>query len=106
MGLGFNEEFQICLESCSSPEKYTTVPHHITANFGRGRGFFELGCGGTFVSGNTNQHYIFYPIFGYRLLPLTSNKMNFRFFGELPFSGIETDDVFFFPFGISFGWGF
>lgn len=48
VGLGYNEEFQfLCFPLCLSNEKYLTVPHHITANLGKERHFFEFGFGGT-----------------------------------------------------------
>lgn len=107
-GLGYNEEFQICIFGpCSSPpEKYLTIPHHITGNIGKGKHFFEFGLGGTIISGNTNQNYFLYPIVGYRVLPLNSNKVNFRVFGQIPFSGLETEDILFIPFGLSLGISF
>ncbi|MGB4291539.1 MAG: hypothetical protein WBJ37_01485 [Bacteroidales bacterium] len=41
LGLGYNEEFEFCIFGpCSPPEKYLTIPHHITGNIGRGRHFF------------------------------------------------------------------
>ena len=107
LGLGFNEEFKICLFGpCPPEEKYLTIPHHLTGNVGKGRHFFEFGLGGTIISGNTTQPYLFYPIIGYRILPLKSNKINFRVFGQIPFSGLETDDIVFIPFGLSLGISF
>jgi hypothetical protein len=107
LGLGYNEEFQICLEgSCPSPDKYLTIPHHITGNIGKDRHFFEFGLGGTIISGNTPQKYLLYPIVGYRILPLQSKKVNFRIFGQIPFSGLETKDILFVPFGLSLGVSF
>ncbi len=108
LGLGYNEEFQICIWGpCSTPsEKYLTIPHHITGNIGKGKHFFEFGLGGTIINGNTTQPYLLYPIFGYRILPLNSNKLNFRIFGQIPFSGTETEDILFIPFGLSLGVSF
>lgn len=108
LGFGYNEEFQLCISGpCSSaPEMYLTVPHHITVNIGKGRHFFEFGLGGTIINGNTTQPYLLYPIVGYRILPLRSNKINIRIFGLLPFSGLETDDILFIPFGLSIGESF
>jgi len=108
VGLGYNEEFQY--GGHSTPlSKFLTIPHHFTGNIGKGRHFFEFGLGGTLINGNTTQHYIFYPIVGYRLLPLKSNNINFRLFGNIPywaFYGAETDDIIFIPFGLSFGISF
>lgn len=103
VGLGYNEEFKFCFGTCSPAESYLTLPHHITANIGKGRHFLELGLGGTFVLGETSQPYLIYPIIGYRLSPLRSNKTTFRIFGQWPISGIETDDIIFIPLGISVG---
>jgi hypothetical protein len=107
-GLGYNEEFKLCIigPCSSSPEKYLTIPHHITGNFGKGKYFFEFGLGGTIINGNTNQPYLLYPIVGFRTLPLMSNKFNFRIFGQIPFSGLETEDIIFIPFGVSLGISF
>lgn len=103
LGLGYNEEF---LLFGHNPEHYLTIPHHITANIGKGKHFFEFGLGGTIICGNTNQPYLLYPIVGYRILPLKSNKINFRIFGQIPFSGLETDDIIFVPFGLNLGISF
>ena len=107
LGLGYNEEFKLCIWGpCSPPEKYMTIPHHITGNIGKGRHFFEFGLGRTVINGNTNQNYLLYPIVGYRILPLNSSKLNFRIFGQIPFSGLETEDIIFIPFGLSLGISF
>ncbi len=105
LGFGFNEEFQICaFGPCSSPpQKYLTIPHHVTANFGKGKSFFELGLGGTIIKGNKSQPYMLYPIIGYRIVPLRLNRANFRAFGQIPFWNNESNDIMFFPIGISFG---
>jgi len=92
--------------SCPPPDKYLTLPHHITGNLGRGKHFLEFELGGTIIYGNTNQNYLIYPIFGYRLHPLNSNKVNFRLFGNIPFSGLNTEDILFSPFGLSLGISF
>lgn len=106
-GLGYNEKFQICFGGpCWEPKRYVTVPHHITGNIGEGRNFLEFGLGGTIIGGNTSQHYLLYPIVGYRLVPLKANKLNFRIFGQIPFSGLETEDVIFVPIGGSLGLSF
>lgn len=102
LGLGYNFEFIIF----GNPEHYLTIPHHITGNIGKGRHFFEFGLGGTIINGNTTQPYILYPIVGYRILPLKSNEITFRIFGQIPFSGIETDDILFIPFGLNLGVSF
>jgi hypothetical protein len=107
IGMGFNEEFQICFFGpCSPPEQYFTLPHHITGNFGKGRILFELGLGGTKIIGTRTQTYILYPIIGYRIMPLTPGKLNFRMYGQLPFSGIVREDIVFIPVGLSIGFSF
>lgn len=107
LGLGYNKELRFCIFSSCTPERtYLTIPHHITGNIGKGIHFFEFGLGGTIIKGNTTQPYLFYPIIGYRILPLKPGKFSFRIFGQLPFSGLLTDDISFFPFGLSFGASF
>ena len=106
LGIGYNQQFKT-LMGTSPEEKYLTLPHHITGNLGKGRHFFEFGLGGTVINGKTNQHYLFYPIVGYRLQPLKSNRINFRIFGSTPFSGLNSDeDIAFTPFGICLGVSF
>jgi hypothetical protein len=110
VGLGTNQEFQLCLFGpCSSPpEKYLTFPHHITGNIGKGRHFFEFGVGGTWMKGSISRTYLLYPILGYRIQPLQASKLNFRVFGQVPFTGLDSDDYnfIFIPLGISFGVSF
>lgn len=107
LGVGYNEEFLICIASpCREPHKYLTVPHHVTVNFGSTRHFFEVGVGGTLLFGNTSQPYLPYAILGYRFLPMRAGKSNFRVFAELPFSGWEHPDILFIPFGVSLGLSF
>jgi hypothetical protein len=108
LGIGINEEFQFCFfgPCTSSPDKFLTIPHHITGNVGKGKHLFEFGFGGTIIKGDTTQPYLVYPIVGYRILPLKSNKINFRIFGQIPFPGIETDKILFIPFGLNFGVSF
>jgi len=107
IGLGYNQEFQLCIfKDCSAPENYLTIPHHITGILGKGKHFFELGLGGTIIIGSTRQPYLFYPIAGYRFLPLESNNFNFRIFGQIPFTGMDTRDILFIPCGLSVGISF
>lgn len=107
LGLGYNQEFELCFTgSCPSPKNFTTIPHHITGNIGKGRHFFEFGIGGTVIVGNTKQIYFLYPMVGYRILPLNAGKLNFRIFGQIPFSGLGADDILFVPFGLSLGRSF
>jgi len=44
VGFGYNKEFLFCLfGSCNTPDRFFTIPHHITGNLGKGRHFFEFG---------------------------------------------------------------
>ena len=107
LGLGNNKQLQFCISGpCSPPARFLTIPHHITGNIGLGRHFFEFGLGGTLIKEIKTQPYIFYPIFGYRVLPLNSNKITFRIFGQIPFSGLGTDEIIFVPIGLSLGVSF
>jgi hypothetical protein len=112
LGMGYNEEFKInlCLFGpCPDPEpakKFVTFPHSLTFNFGKGKHFFEAGLGGTLISGDTDQNYLFYPTMGYRLQPFRVKKFTFRIFGSLPFTGTDTEDILYLPAGISFGLSF
>ena len=111
-GLGYNQEFRLCVFGpCSSPaENYVTIPHHFTANFGNKRSFFEFGLGGTILLyGVTSDPYIFYPIIGYRFLPLKSNNLNFRlyFLPPIQFDGpFGHTEIAFIPCGVSIGISF
>ena len=108
LGYGYNEEFQICIwdNACSPNHTYLTVPHHVSVNVGNGRHFLEVGIGGTAILGHTDQNYLINPIMGYRLHPLRKNKINFRFYGQVPFTGLLTEDILFIPFGMSLGFSF
>lgn len=106
-GLGYNEEFRICLGGCSTPsKKFLTVPYHLTANFGKTRHFIELGLGTTIYIGGTSQPNLIYPIIGYRFLPFQNQKFNFRIFAQYPFAGTDDDEIIFSPFGASAGMSF
>jgi len=103
VGLGFNEEFRLCLFGpCSPPQRYLTIPHHVTANFGGSKHYFELGMGGTIISGS-DRGYFLYPIIGYRRQPLAGKKVSFRVFGQLPVVHPNNNNILFSPVGISLG---
>jgi hypothetical protein len=109
VGLGYNQEVQFCLfGSCASgrPEQYLTIPHHITANIGKGRKLFELGLGGTVFKGKTTYPYLVYGILGYRALPLKSDEAGFRLFLQFALSGLVTDSYLFSPIGFNLGKSF
>ena len=107
LGVGYNQELQLFSWGSDTPSvDYITIPHHISANFGKTRHFLEVGLGGTYFKGNTPYHYLLYPLVGYRFQPLKTNNINFRVFVCYPFKGIdskETDDKIFFPIGLSAG---
>lgn len=104
LGLGYNEEFKLCLfGSCSPAKKYTTVPHHFTTILGNRRSYFEFGVGGTIVLGDTEENYFFYPMIGYRISSRNPKGVTFRIYVQYPISGVETEDIIFFPIGLSLG---
>ena len=84
IGLGYNEEFQLCLFGpCEEePQKFMTVPMSLTANWGWKRHFFEFGLGATIVSGGSIQ-IVPYPVLGYRYAPLKSKRFSLRIFSNL-----------------------
>ncbi len=99
-GIGLNQELNIM---GGSANLFATIPHHITSNFGKSKHHLEIGLGGTAIFGKTNEPYLLYPIVGYRFMPLRENKINFRIYVSYPFSGLETDVIFFIPLGLSIG---
>jgi len=108
LGVGYNQEFQLCFGSClASPKNYFTLPHHVTGNFGKGKHLFELGLGGTFISGDTPQPYSLYPIVGYRIQPLMPDRLTFRIFAQIPLlHPAAMEDILFSPIGLSVGVSF
>ena len=107
LGFGYTEEFHLCIFGpCSSPVSDITIPHRITGNLGWKRNFFEFGLGGTLISTTTPAHYFLYPIVGYRLQPLKSDRVNFRIFAEYPLPGFRSEYLIFIPVGWSVGYCF
>ena len=104
LGIGFNQEFTQNLDGsgASTPDTYLTIPHHITGNIGKGKHFFEFGMGGTIINGFPDKKYFLYPIIGYRLQPLKSNKVNFRIFTTLLNNGKDSE-IYILPLGLSLG---
>ena len=103
IGVGFNMAF--CVIYCSNVETFTTIPHHITINFGRGKNIFEMGMGGTMIT-EANQPYFLYPIIGYRFQPIREGRLSFRFFITIINPITFNDNAEFYllsPVGISFG---
>ncbi|WP_320053680.1 hypothetical protein [uncultured Acetobacteroides sp.] len=107
VGVGYNEDYHLHIaewgNSNYSPDKFITFTHHITANLGKKKFYFELGLGGTIVGGNTKYNYLLYPIIGYRLQPLKSNKVNFRVFSCVPIAPFRYTSIWFSPIGVSVG---
>lgn len=106
IGIGHNEEFRICIGPCSPSEKFLTIPHQVTANFGSRKNFFEVGLGGTVITGETKENYFLYPIISFRRESLKPKRFNLRIFASVPFTGLDTRDILFWPVGISFGRNF
>ena len=104
LGFGYNEKF--CVLGACKKETFLTIPHHITANIGKKQHFFEFGFGGTFLMGNNASSYIVYPTVGYRIVPLKSNRLNFRIFGQYPLLKSKPIEAPFIPIGISLGLSF
>jgi hypothetical protein len=103
-GLGFNTEFQ--LFSSDPPDNYFILPHHVTCNFGRNRSYLELGAGGAWVTGNSNNYYLAYPILGYRYHPFKNPGFSFRVWVYYPFGqtiNMDWDVIMLIPYGLSFG---
>ena len=106
LGIGY-EEFQLCIfEHCGPRKIYLTLPHYFTGNLGKGRHFFEFGLGGTYITGDNYQNYFIYPVIGYRIQPLKSDKAYFRIFCSIPFTGLDTEEFAVSPVGLSLGVSF
>jgi len=123
LGIGYNKiavfTESFILPSIDSYGNYLTIPHHITINIGKRKSRFELGIGGTAVIGNNApEKYYLYPIIGYRLHPLITNKANFRVYTTYPIecienmlnilhgAGHENWGLWWFPIGVSIGIAF
>ena len=99
-GIGYNKKTSSCVsEPCIPAQTYLTIPHHITANFGKEGKFLEFGLGGTVI--NTSQRYILFPLIGYRFLPLKSSRVNYRIYFYIPLYNVE--DVPVSPVGLNIG---
>jgi hypothetical protein len=103
-GLGVYEELEGLFFSGGSA--YVCIPHHITANLGIEKHFFEFGLGGTYINKNPNDKYLIYTIVGYRFQPLDSDEFYFRIYGNILISDIKATSIKFIPFGLSFGISF
>lgn len=104
IGIGYNEEFKICVFGpCSSAKQFTIFPTSVSANLGNSKNYLELGLGHIYVSGKTNRPSAFYILGGYRFQPLDRNKFNFRVYFSIPFSGYDNLELLFLPIGFSVG---
>lgn len=101
VGYGYSQEFCVL---CNGID-YRTIPLHLTANFGTGSHFLEVGLGGTVTIGYSNHN--IYPIIGYRLQPLRTGGVNLRVFAHWPiketFNNFDMRTTHFPPLGLSFG---
>ena len=60
VGFGVTQDMSICLfGSCTTPTQYNVLSHHVTANMGRERHFFETGVGGSLITNDgLNEKYL------------------------------------------------
>jgi hypothetical protein len=98
-GIGLMPQLNI-FDSEPSPPDITLI-NHLTIIFGRKKGGFEAGLGGTWVNDPAEPHYFVYPILGFRIQPFNANQLNFRAFVSYPFDGFS--DLPYLPLGVSFG---
>lgn len=108
IAFGYNQEFQ--LFSSEDPEDYFILPHAFTFNLGEGkRSFGEFGIGGSWITSNSKNYYLVYPILGYRYHPFKNPGFSFRIWVFYPFgqlSTLEDSDLWISPLGVSFGVAF
>jgi hypothetical protein len=102
VGLGANPKFSLF----GPAYLFLSIPHHITANLGNKKHFFEFGVGGTYINKNPDLDYINYLIAGFRVQPLESNDFYFRIYGCTSISDIKSGNISIIPFGLSFGISF
>lgn len=105
VAFGYNQEFQ--LFTSADPVNFFILPHSFTFNLGEGkRSFGEIGLGGSWISGNSSNLYIIYPMLGYRYHPFKNPGFSFKAWVFYPFgqmSKIDDYDIWISPFGVSFG---
>jgi hypothetical protein len=107
LGVGYNSDLDPTgFMGYEVVETFTTIPHHLTLNVGQRIHFFEFGLGGTFLLGEFCQGYDLYPIVGYRIYPLRTNRFNFRVFLLYPLTGLGWDIGVVSPVGLSTGFCF
>jgi len=86
IGIGFNSE--LCFFNCKkSPDNSSmTIPMHLTYNSGGNNLLVEFGFGSTYYT--VLPAFIIYPIFGIRVYPLKSKRINFRLFFQKPLNSL------------------
>jgi hypothetical protein len=105
IGLGYSE-------SRGLPTDNTllfTFPMHVTGNLGQKMHYFEFGFGGTFLFYGkfTYWDYAVYPILGYRLQPLKSDRVMLRVYASYPLTDeMDIHNYWFCPVGFSIGFCF
>jgi len=99
-GLGFMAEMD---QKNHKARLFLTAPVHLTMNIGKKRNFAELGLGGTFTGTLKEEKGMVYPIVGYRIQPLDSERFNFRIYGCFAVPGWLADGYPFSPIGMSIG---
>lgn len=105
IGVGLNKEFRIVLfgRNEEPTNSYTIYPHHVTACYGNGRVYVEVGIGGAYISGSAVKAYVVYPIIGFRFIRLKPKSSYFRVFFMVAYGGWEKGHTLASPIGISFG---
>ncbi len=105
VAFGFNQKFE--LFSSEDPTNYFILPHSFTVNMGGGkRSMLELGIGGSWITNNSENYYLVYPMLGYRLHPFKNPGFSFKAWAMYPFgqsSTMETTNIWILPLGLSFG---
>ncbi len=111
MGLGATQDFSI-----SEPNHYyLSLPFNLSVCFGKRVHLFEAGIGSTIHLRINDPFYEFcvYPIIGYRIQPVKSNKMMFKLYTSIPYNlnfdsyiKLKNSDLYFLPIGISIGKSF
>lgn len=105
VAFGYNQEFQIF--SSESTGNFFILPHSFTFNLSGGkRSFGEIGIGGSWITNNTDNYYLIYPMLGYRYHPFKNPGFSFKAwvfypFGQVP--KVEESELLISPFGVSFG---
>ncbi|MBN2729874.1 MAG: hypothetical protein JXR53_11685 [Bacteroidales bacterium] len=105
-GLGYAQDVNIFnIATSRDPETYLTLPYYFTAMLGKTRHFAEIGIGGTFVFGDLEKYHYLYPMLGYRLQPLRSNRLHFKFYASM-LNTNSPDNLWIIPVGMALGFNF